>query len=69
MELNQNLLKEAAKHGLISDQQADQLWTFLRERGQDTPSFQKNYQNTNKAKDQYNFHLTNPCPWNLSDES
>jgi hypothetical protein len=39
MELNQNLLKEAAEHGLISDQQADQLWTFLRERGQDTPSF------------------------------
>jgi len=39
MELNRHLLKEASEQGLISDQQADQLWAFLAERGKDTPSF------------------------------
>lgn len=39
MELNHSLLKEAAEHGLISEQQAEQLWSFLGERGKDTPSF------------------------------
>ncbi len=39
MELNRSLLKEAAENGLISEQQADQLWKFLGERGKDTPSF------------------------------
>ena len=39
MELNRGLLKEATEKGLVSDQQAEQLWNFLRERGKDTPSF------------------------------
>lgn len=39
MELNHRLLKEAAEHGLISEQQAEQLWGFLGERGKKTPSF------------------------------
>jgi hypothetical protein len=39
MELNHRLLKEAVDHGLISEQQAEQLWSFLGERGKDTPSF------------------------------
>ena len=39
MELNHLLLKEAAENGLISEQQAEQLWSFLGERGKDTPSF------------------------------
>ncbi len=39
MELNRNLLKEASENGLLSEHQADQLWTFLNGRGNDTPSF------------------------------
>ena len=39
MELNQGLLKEAAREGLISEQQAQQLWLFVRARQVDTPSF------------------------------
>lgn len=39
MELNRNQLKEAAVNGLISRQQADQLWKFLSEREKDTPGF------------------------------
>jgi hypothetical protein len=39
VDLNRSLLKEAAENGLISEQQADQLWKFLGERGKDTPSF------------------------------
>jgi len=39
MELNRSLLREAAENGLLSEQQADQLWKFLGERGKDTPSF------------------------------
>ena len=39
MELNRVLLREAAAKGLISEQQAEQLWKFLSERGKDTPSF------------------------------
>ncbi|MDO8319546.1 DUF2157 domain-containing protein [Rhodoferax sp.] len=39
MELNRRLLKEAVGNGLLSELQADQLWRFLSERGQDTPSF------------------------------
>ena len=39
MELNRVLLREAAAKGLINQQQAEQLWKFLSERGKDTPSF------------------------------
>lgn len=39
MKLNRGLLKEATENGLISEQQADQLWKFLCERGKDKPSF------------------------------
>lgn len=39
MELNRNLLKQASESGLISEQQAEQLWQFFAERGKDTPSF------------------------------
>jgi hypothetical protein len=39
MELNRSTLNEAAKNGLISEVQADQLWAFLIERGKDTPGF------------------------------
>ncbi|WP_024301833.1 hypothetical protein [Pseudogulbenkiania sp. MAI-1] len=39
MELNRGLLNEAAASGLISEQQAERLWQFFRERGHDTPSF------------------------------
>jgi hypothetical protein len=39
MELNHRLLKEAGEHGLISEQQVEQLWGFLSERGKETPSF------------------------------
>lgn len=39
MELNRSHLKDATEHDLISEQQAEQLWQFLRERGKDTPSF------------------------------
>jgi len=39
MELNRGLLKDATENGLISAQQADQLWKFLAERGKDTPNF------------------------------
>ncbi len=39
MELKRTHLNQAAEGGLISHQQADQLWTFLSERAIDTPSF------------------------------
>ena len=39
MELNRSHLKDATESGLISEQQAEQLWQFLREKGKDTPSF------------------------------
>ena len=39
MELKRGQLNEAAKNGLISQQQADNVWAFLSERGHDTPSF------------------------------
>ncbi|MGE4502075.1 MAG: DUF2157 domain-containing protein [Thiomicrospira sp.] len=39
MELKRTHLNQAAEGGLISHQQADQLWAFLSERSQDTPSF------------------------------
>lgn len=39
MELNRSLLRDATENGLISEQQANQLWKFLSERGKDTPSF------------------------------
>jgi hypothetical protein len=39
MELNRGLLKDATEKGLLSEQQAEQLWQFLCERGKDTPSF------------------------------
>ncbi|MDY0138056.1 MAG: DUF2157 domain-containing protein, partial [Thiomicrospira sp.] len=39
MELKRTHLNQAAEDGLISHQQADQLWFFLTERSQDTPSF------------------------------
>ena len=40
MELNRDILKDATARGLLSGQQAEQLWQFLCERKQDTPSFQ-----------------------------
>jgi hypothetical protein len=39
MELNRGLLRDATKRGLLSEQQADQLWQFLQEIPEDTPSF------------------------------
>lgn len=39
MELNRGLLKDAAERGLLSEQQAERLWQFLREHQKDTPSF------------------------------
>jgi len=39
MELNRGLLNEATERGLVSEQQAEQLWQFLCEREKDTPSF------------------------------
>jgi len=39
MNLNRNLLQEATTKGLITDQQAEQLWAFLTEQGHNTPSF------------------------------
>lgn len=39
MEINRGLLKEASESGLLDEQQAAQLWTFLSERERDTPSF------------------------------
>jgi hypothetical protein len=39
MELNRGLLRDATKRGLLSEQQADQLWQFLQEIHEDTPSF------------------------------
>jgi hypothetical protein len=38
MELNRGLLKDATENGLISAQQADQLWKFLAEWGKDMPN-------------------------------
>ena len=39
MEVTRGLLKSATENGLITELQAEQLWKFLSERGQDTPSF------------------------------
>jgi len=39
MKLSHDALREAARRGLLSELQADELWTFLQERTQDTPSF------------------------------
>jgi hypothetical protein len=39
MELNRGLLRDATKRGLLGEQQADQLWQFLQEIPEDTPSF------------------------------
>lgn len=39
MELNRGLLKDAVDSGLISEQQSEQLWKFLSERGKEIPSF------------------------------
>ena len=38
MEFKRSHLQEATEHGLISAQQAEQLWQFLGERGKDQPS-------------------------------
>lgn len=43
MEISQGLLHSAAENGLITKLQAEQLWKFLRERGQDTPSFRSTH--------------------------
>jgi len=40
MKINRNLLKQASQAGLVSEQQADDLWQFLKEHSKDTPSFQ-----------------------------
>jgi hypothetical protein len=39
MELNRGLLKDATQRGLLSEQQAEQLWQFLCEHEKDRPSF------------------------------
>lgn len=39
MELTRGLLKDATTRGVISEQQAEQLWAFVAEQGKDTPSF------------------------------
>lgn len=39
MEINRGHLQDAVENGLISEQQAEQLWRFLRERGRDVPGF------------------------------
>jgi hypothetical protein len=39
MELHRGLLQDASKEGLLSEQQAEQLWKYLSERAKDTPSF------------------------------
>lgn len=39
MELKRSLLDQAASKEIITDEQADQLWTFLSEQQQQTPSF------------------------------
>lgn len=39
MELNRGLLQDASKDGLISEQQAEQLWQYLSKRAQDAPGF------------------------------
>lgn len=39
MDLKRSQLNKAVEDGLISQQQADELWMFLSDRGMDTPSF------------------------------
>jgi len=39
MQLSRGLLTEATSRGVLNDAQAEALWQFLAERGQDTPSF------------------------------
>jgi len=39
LELKHELLRDAAKHGVISVQQADRLWQFLSDRAAEKPSF------------------------------
>ncbi|MEX0957743.1 MAG: DUF2157 domain-containing protein [Burkholderiales bacterium] len=39
MDLNREMLKQAAAEGLLSEQQAERLWQFLHARGADTPGF------------------------------
>lgn len=39
MELNRQHLQTAAQKGLITSEQAEQLWVFLAEQGQNTPGF------------------------------
>ena len=38
MEINRSLFKDATENGLITEQQADQLWQFLSQQSKDTPS-------------------------------
>jgi hypothetical protein len=39
MEVTRGLLKSATDNGLVTELQAQELWKFLSEQGQDTPSF------------------------------
>lgn len=39
MKLSRDALREAASTGLLSERQADELWTFLRDRAADSPGF------------------------------
>ena len=39
MELKRSLLDQAASKQIITDEQAERLWTFLSEQQQQTPSF------------------------------
>jgi hypothetical protein len=43
MDVNRRQLEEASQKGLISAEQAQQLWHFLGEQGQDTPSFRSTH--------------------------
>lgn len=43
MQLNRTHLKQATDNGLLSEQQAEQLWQFLRSKTENTPSFRTNH--------------------------
>jgi hypothetical protein len=43
MELKRSLLDQAANREIITHKQADKLWTFFSEQGQQTPSFRFNH--------------------------
>lgn len=40
MNMDRSLLKKASEKGIITAEQAENLWSFFKEQGKDTPSFQ-----------------------------